>query len=238
MKTVGIKGIFIPLAITLLCFIFISQNNAFAQDKPAKNVRTVRVERAKVINQGNANLKLTDDQKAKMKDLRFEQEKAMQSLKAQSQEMAAHLRTLKLADKPDNKAIFKTIDEMVAVHGDIMKRQITFEQSMKAILTPEQLKEFQIRQMNRRAHMGGRNQFWGQAGNRNFGRMQMMGRNGMNRPGMMGAQMGQGGMRPQGQMMNRPNFGGNQMMPQVQMQKRIQMMRQHQMKADSTKAKQ
>jgi Spy/CpxP family protein refolding chaperone len=210
-----------------------------AQDRQAQNVKTIKIE-AKEIRQGNSALKLTDDQKAKMKDLRVDHMKAVQTLKAQSQEMKAHLKTLNLAEKPDNKAIFKTIDELTANQGEIMKHMITFKQSVKAILTPEQIKALELRRMNGHMRMGGRNQMWGQQGNRNFGPRPMMQRGGMNRPGMMqrGGQMGQGGMRPQGQMMNRPGNGGRQMMQQGQMQKRFMMIRQgHPMPADSTKTK-
>jgi Spy/CpxP family protein refolding chaperone len=246
MKTTAIKGIIIPLFVTLLCLILLTPTNVKAQDKPVKNTKTVRVERAMVINQNKKDAKLTDDQKAKIKDLRLENMKDLQSLKAKSEEIAAHLKTLNVAEKPDNKAVFKTIDEMVAVRGDIMKREFTFKQSVKALLTPDQLKELQLRQLNKRPDMGGRNQKWGRQGNRNFGHGQMMQRGGMNRPG----QMQRGGMNRPGQMMqrgggmNRPGQmmqhgqmgqGMNGQMPQVQMQKRFQMMRQA--KADSTKVK-
>jgi len=239
MKTNAIKGKIIPLLITVLCLIFLAPNNIMAQDRQAKNVKNIKIE-AKEIRQGNNALKLTDDQKAKMNDLRVEHMKAVQTLKAQSQELKAHLKTLNLAEKPDNKAIFKTIDELTANQGEIMKHMITFKQSMKTILTPDQLKALELRGMNRHMGMGGRNQIWGQQGNRNFGHRPMMQRGGMNRPGMMqrGGQMGQGGMRPQGQMTNRPDNGGGQMMQQGPMQKRFMMIRQgHPLPADSTKTK-
>jgi Spy/CpxP family protein refolding chaperone len=239
MKTNAIKGKFIPLLVTGLCLIFLAPHSIMAQDKQAKNVKTIKIE-TKEIRQEKSALKLTDDQKAKMKDLRVENMKVIQTLKAQSQELKAHLKTLNLAEKPDNKAIFKTIDELTANRGEIMKHMITFKQSVKAILTPEQLKAFELRRMNRHMGMGGHNQMWGQQGNRNFGRGQMMQRGGMNRPGIMrrGGQMGQGGMRPQGPMMNRPDNDSGHMMPHGQMQKRFQMMRQGRpLPSDSTKLK-
>ena len=242
MKTIAMKGIIIPLFITLLCLILLVPIKIMAQVNQVKNTKIVRVERAMVIDQGKLNAKLTDEQKAKIKDLRVAHMKAVQLLKAQSQEIAAHLKTLNLADKPDNKAIFKTIDELVAIRGDIMKSNITFKQSIKAILTPEQFKELQLRFLNKRGEMGGRNQNWKRQGNSNFGRGQMMQRGGMNRPGQMmqRGQMRQGGMRPQGPMMNRQGsgFGGGQMMPQGQMQKRFQVIRQGQPNVpDTTKIK-
>lgn len=242
MKTIAIKGKIIPLLITGLCLIFLAPNSTMAQNKQSKNVKTVRIE-AKEVKQGNMAAKLTDDQKAKMKDLRVEYMKAIETLKAQNEEMAAHLKTLNIAEKPDTKAIFKTIDEMMANRGEIMKRSISFREACKALLTPEQLKAMEARGMNRRMEMGGRNQNWKKQGNRNFGRGQMMQRGGMNRPGQMmqGGQMGQGGMRPQRQMMNRQGgqgSGGGQMMPQGQMQRRFQIIREgHPSVSDSTKTK-
>jgi len=243
MKTIAIKGRIIPLLITGLCLIFLASNSVLAQNRQAKNVKTVNIE-AKEVKQKNNPAKLTDDQKAKMKDLRTENMKAVRTLKAQNEELKAHLKTLNIADKPDNKAIFKTIDELTANQAEMMKKMITFKQSVKALLTPEQLKALELRGgMNRQMGMRGRNQMGGMQGNRNFGRGQMMQRGGMNRMGQMQrggmnrpgqmmqrgqGQMGQGGMRPQGQMMNRQGgqrFGGGQMMPQGQMQKRFQIIR-------------
>ena len=242
MKTFAIKGKIIPWLITGLCLIFLASNSALAQNKQANNVKTLKIE-AKEVKQENKAAKLTDDQKAKIKDLRAANMKTVQTLKAQNEELKAHLKTLNIAEKPDNKAIFKTIDELTANQAEMMKKMITFKQSVKALLTPEQLKALELRGgMNRQMGMRGRNQMGGMQGNRNFGRGQMMQRGGMNRMGQMQrggmnrpgqmmqrgqGQMGQGGMRLQGQMMNRQGGQGNggQMMQQPQMQRRIQIIR-------------
>jgi len=240
MKTIAIKGRIIPLLITGLCLVFLASNSVLAQNnRQVKNVKTLRIE-AKEVKQGNNPAKLTEDQKAKIKDLRIENMKAVRTLKAQGEELKAHLKTLNIAEKPDNKAIFKTIDELTANHGEMMKRMITFKQSVKALLTPEQLKALEVRgRMNRHMGVGNHNQMGRMQGNRNCGRGQMMQRGGMNRPGQMmqrgKGQKGQGGMRPQGQMMNRQ---GGQMTPQAQMQRRMQMFRQGRPAvSDSTKTK-
>jgi Spy/CpxP family protein refolding chaperone len=198
MKKNAIKGKIIPLLITGLCLIFAVQNNVIAQNKPVKNYKV----EAKTGNWAIKIAKLTDEQKAKLKDLRIDHMKAIRLLKAQSQELKAHLKTLNLAEKPDNKAIFKTIDELTANHGEIMKHQITFKQSLKALLTPEQLKALELRIMNNRFQKGRPNQMWGQRGNSNFGRGYIMN--------------------------NHQGFGGGQMKSQVQMQKRMQIIKQGQ----------
>ena len=265
MKTIEIKGRIIPLLITGLCLIFLASNSALAQNKQSKNIKTVNIE-AKEVKQGNPALKLTDDQKAKIKDIRIANIEAIRLLKAQGEELKAHLKTLNISEKPDNKAIFKIIDELTANHGDLMKRMITCKQSVKAVLTPEQIKAMELRGVNKHMGMAGRNQKGRMQGNRNFGRGQMMQRGGMNRMGQMQrggmnrmgqmqhggmnrpgqmmlhgqGQMGQGGMSPKELMIIRQSgqgFGG-QMTPQPQMQRRFQIMRQGRPAvSDSTKTK-
>ena len=227
MKTIAIKGLIINLFITGLSLIILAPNNAMAQNKPEKNVKTVRVEKAMRGHEGKMVARLTADQKSKIKDLRLEHMKAVRLLKAQSEELTAHFKTLNLAEKPDNKAIFKTIDEMTATQGEIMKRMVSFKQAFKAILTPEQIKEMEARQFDNRSGMGNMHQNQGQQRGRNFGRGQMMGQN-----RMYSGQMPQDKMMQQRQMMmyhqqmmnqQGQGFGGGQMSPQVQMKRRFQM---------------
>jgi len=241
MKTNAIKGITIPLYITSLCLVFLASTNVIAQNNIPKNVKTVKIERAKEVKKGMMVSKLTDDQKAKLKDLRLANAKAVELLKAESAELAAHLRMLNLAENPDNKAIFKTIDQMTAARGELMKKEITYKESVKSLLTPEQLKELQIRELNRHA-MGSKNHNRGPQANQEFKRKMMMQRFQKNSQGqgpmMMPKRMEQGQMRQQGQMMNRPGQGGNQMMQPGQMQKRFQVIKQGQPKTnDSTNIK-
>ena len=227
MKTIAIKGLIINLFITGLSLIILAPNTAIAQDKPERNVKTVRVEKTIRGNQHKMVSRLTEDQKTKIKDLRLDHMKAIQLLKAQSEELAAHLKTLNLAEKPDNKAIFKTIDEMMTTRGEIMKRMFSFKQALKAILTPEQIKEMEARHFNNRLGMGNMHQRWGQQGGRNFGRGDMMQQNRMHSEQMEQQQMMQQQqmMMHHQQMMNQQGqeFGDGQMSPQMQMKRRFQM---------------
>jgi Spy/CpxP family protein refolding chaperone len=225
MKASTMKGMFIPLFITWICLFFLIPNNVLAQNKP-ENVKKFRTERAVRANQIKKELRLSEDQKTKIKDLRIDHAKAIQLLKAESAELTAHLKTLNLAENPNNKAIFKTIDEMMANRGEMMKRMVSFKQAFKAILTPEQIKEMEARHFNNRNGMGGKNQRFNQRGRSNFGPGQMMQRDMMNRQGQM----------QRGQMMNRQGqgFGGNQMSPQMRMQHRMQMIHKEQPKTPDT----
>lgn len=161
MKTIAIKGTVIPMFITWLCFIFLIPNNVIAQDNQGNNGNTVSLERAKEVRHSKMVSTLTEDQRAKIKDLRLEHIKAIRLLKAENGEMAAHLKTLKLAENPDNKAIFKTIDGMMTKRGEIMKRIVSYKEAFKAILTPEQIKELQIRELNRHSGMAEKNHYKG-----------------------------------------------------------------------------
>ena len=179
MKTNSIKNGCISLLISGILVLVVGVNSASAQDNSKKETKVIRVERVMKGGGGMMIPGLTEEQQTKMKNLRGDHMKAVQLLKAQHAEKAAHLKTLTLADKPDSKAIDKTIDEMMALKGEVMKKNISFRQAVKGILTPEQLKEFQGRMMNMR-HQRGRMTFDrdammdDQEGGMPFGRGQMM----------------------------------------------------------------
>ena len=229
MKASTMKGMFIPLFITWICLVFLIPNNAMAQNKPEK-VKKVRTERAERADQGKMVTRLSEDQKAKIKDLRIEHAKAIQLLKAESAEFTAHLKTLNLAENPNNKAIFKTIDEMMTNRGEIMKRMVSFKQAYKAILTPEQIKELEVRHLNNRFEKSWNNQRFNQRGRCDFGSGQMMQIDRMNHQGQM----------QHGQMMNRQGRGSGdgQMSPQVRMERRMRIIHADQpVASDSTTVK-
>lgn len=87
---------------------------------------------------------LTDEQKTKIKDLMYERTKERQMTKAELAEKRAHLRTLALADAPDRKAIDKTIDEISALQGTMLKHAIDMKFNLKSVLTPEQYKDWDM----------------------------------------------------------------------------------------------
>lgn len=81
---------------------------------------------------------LTDSQRAALKDLRLEHQKKMMLFQAKLEEKKAALNTLRLADRPDTKAINQTIDEFIAIKGDLMKEKEAHMQAVKSKLTDEQ----------------------------------------------------------------------------------------------------
>ncbi len=111
---------------------------------------------------------LTEEQKTKIQDLRYERNKDQQMLQAQLSEKKAHLRTLTLADSPDRKAIDKNIDEISALKGTMMKHAVNMKFNVKSILTPEQYKAWEMhgQQMKNKKSQGNRNQNMKGDGNR------------------------------------------------------------------------
>ncbi len=81
---------------------------------------------------------LTDEQKKKIDDFKITHLKEVNLTKAQLNEKYAHLRTLQLAEKPDNKEINKTIDEISNLKAEMMKKHETYRQNVRALLNEKQ----------------------------------------------------------------------------------------------------
>lgn len=81
---------------------------------------------------------LTDVQKQKIEELTLAHTKSMTGFKNQMNEKNAHLKTLQSADKADMTAINKTIDEITAIKGDMMKTCAANKQSIRSLLTDKQ----------------------------------------------------------------------------------------------------
>lgn len=81
---------------------------------------------------------LTQDQTKKIEDLHIAHLKEVNQLRSQMTEKKAHLRTLQTADKTDNAAINKTIDEITALQNNLMKKNEAHRQAVRNILTDKQ----------------------------------------------------------------------------------------------------
>jgi Spy/CpxP family protein refolding chaperone len=81
---------------------------------------------------------LTDDQTAKIKQLKIEQLKAVKPLKNQLTENHAHYKTLMSANVADMKAINANIEECGKIRIEIMKLRSRHIQDIRSILTDEQ----------------------------------------------------------------------------------------------------
>jgi len=95
---------------------------------------------------------LSEDQKSQIKNLRMQMTKETTPIKAQIREKKAHLNTLSIAEKPDMKAINKTIDEIGALQVKIMKAHAKMRQDIRALLTDEQKVVFDSKAGNMKGH--------------------------------------------------------------------------------------
>ncbi len=98
---------------------------------------------------------LTDQQKKQIEDFHLAHMKEMTPLKNQMGEKRAHLKTLRTADKPDNNAINKTIDEITNLQNQMMKKCETHFQSVRGILTDKQRVFFDAKCCQHDDMMGG-----------------------------------------------------------------------------------
>ncbi len=97
---------------------------------------------------------LSDEQKASIKQLRIAMGKEIKKANNLLREKKARLITLQDEDKPDQKAIHKTIDEISGLRGQIMKARADFRIKVNAQLNDEQRTAFQ--QHNNRLRHNGR----------------------------------------------------------------------------------
>lgn len=113
-------------------------------------------------------LKLTEEQKAKIKDIRTASYKEIKQLQNQMGELKAKQRTLTTADKPDMNAINANIDEITKVQNKMMKIREANHQQIRSLLTDEQKMMFDSKKMKHerqgqmRMHRGGE-EFRGEA---------------------------------------------------------------------------
>ncbi|OFX36022.1 MAG: hypothetical protein A2X08_08185 [Bacteroidetes bacterium GWA2_32_17] len=120
------------ISLLMVAFLFVGSQLVYAQPKstepnPDNCKRCI-----------NGITDLTDVQKQKIEDLTLAHTKSMTGFKNQMNEKNAHLKTLQSADKADMTAINKTIDEISAIKGDMMKTCAANKQSIRALLTDKQ----------------------------------------------------------------------------------------------------
>ena len=81
---------------------------------------------------------LSKEQVQKIKSLQIEMMKQITPLKAELQELKAHLRTLSIAEKVDHEMIDKTIDKIGSLQTKMMKIHAKFRQEIRSVLSDEQ----------------------------------------------------------------------------------------------------
>ncbi len=91
---------------------------------------------------------ITEDQEAKINNLRTSHLKEMSTLRNQLAEHRAHLRTVSTADNNDMKEVNSTIDKITLVKNQLMKKSAAHRQAVRDLLTEEQRVYFDARPMN------------------------------------------------------------------------------------------
>ena len=89
---------------------------------------------------------LSDEQKQKIEKLKTSHQKEMLQLKNQVCEKKSHLKTLETADNADLSAINKTIDEILVVKAQMMKKCAAHKQDIRKILTDDQRVKFDLKE--------------------------------------------------------------------------------------------
>ena len=108
---------------------------------------------------------LTKDQDAQVLKLRADHFRKAELTRAEIGEKQARMNTLRLAENPDAKAIDKTIDEIAALRGNLMKERETHRRDVKALLTDDQKVWFDANNRQGRGQGVGKGQQRGQRGN-------------------------------------------------------------------------
>lgn len=88
---------------------------------------------------------LTEEQKTAIEDLRTAHFKKAELIRAEIGEKEARMKTLRLAEKEDAKAIDGTIDEISKLRGDLMKEREAHHRQVKSLLTDEQKVRYDAR---------------------------------------------------------------------------------------------
>ncbi len=81
---------------------------------------------------------LTEEQEAKINDLRLEHLKANTAFRNQMNELRAKKQTLMTSDNSDSKEINAVIDQMTGIHNKMMKTSAKHHQDVRNLLTDEQ----------------------------------------------------------------------------------------------------
>lgn len=97
---------------------------------------------------------LTEEQNAKIDELRIPHMQTMSTLKAELNVLKAELRQLEIATSPDRKKIDSKIDEISAVQNKIAKEKSKHRQSVRSLLTAEQKIYFDARGCKGPNHSG------------------------------------------------------------------------------------
>ncbi|MCX6142656.1 MAG: Spy/CpxP family protein refolding chaperone [Ignavibacteriales bacterium] len=183
-----ITVVLLLLTIFLGALAFAQQEPQKAPTPPAGKMKKMAMMQGMMQGKGGPGammglLKLTDEQRTKIQDLRLAQQKEMISLRADLQKLHANMKLEITADKFNESKVKSIQGEISKVMNEMASKMILHQRAVRDLLTPEQKKQFDERILS-----GG-----------------VMG----NRGGMRGGMMGPG--RGKGMHQGMPGMGGDGM---------------------------
>lgn len=125
------KKIFVIIIIAMLTL----STNARSEEKDSKMPRRIHGEKKLLVS-----LNLTDAQKKDMAALRLESEKRGIDLRAKAETARIELRSLLMAETPDQSAIEKKVTELIKHESNIRMAKIDGWFAANKMMTPEQQK--------------------------------------------------------------------------------------------------
>ena len=132
----------------LLLMVFLAAS-AFGQQEPVKE-KVPKPGMGMMRGQGAPGamagiLKLTDEQRAKIQDLRLAHQKEMLPLRTELQKLQANMKLEITADKFNEGKVKSIQGEMSKLMNDIGSKTILHQRAIRDLLTPEQKKQFDSR---------------------------------------------------------------------------------------------
>ena len=114
-------------------------------------------------------LDLTEEQQAKMEDLRLQHQKEMIPLRSQVESLRSELNLAITADKFDKGKVEKIVNDMQKVRTQLQMSRVLHQQAVRELLTSEQRKKYNLHILSPKSHRGGRGFGHGQGMNSNDG---------------------------------------------------------------------
>jgi len=125
-------------AITIFTLIGLTNpSNAQRADR-FRGDRNFPERREAFMQQRNPEMRLTDDQKEKFRELRIETEKKLKPFQDQLRELLAKHQTLVTVDKPDMTTIESSLEQISKTRLEMAKIRAAMHQDVRAQLTEEQ----------------------------------------------------------------------------------------------------
>ena len=143
-------AVLLLLTLFLSVFAFAQQEPQKAQTPPAGKMEKMKMMQEMMQRKGAPGammgfMKLTDEQRTKMQDLRLAHQKEMIPLRADLQKLHASMKLEITADKFNESKVKSLQGEISKVMNEIASKTILHQRAVRDLFTPEQRKHFDAR---------------------------------------------------------------------------------------------